>query len=71
MWDISILIWDQPHASGVRSLCGCAALWNGARVCDPQQHGVPNGLRLLRFCRHARGVVEKKAKTYATNTQAL
>jgi len=29
------------------------------------------GVRLLRFCRHARGVVEKKAKTYATNTQSL
>jgi len=28
-------------------------------------------MRLLRFCRHARGVVEKKAKIYATNTQAL
>ena len=29
------------------------------------------GVRLLRFCRHASGVVEKKAKTYATNTQSL
>jgi len=28
-------------------------------------------LRFLRFCRHGRGVVEKKAKIYATNTQAL
>ena len=26
MWDIGIHIWDQPHASGMRSLCGCAAL---------------------------------------------
>ncbi len=30
-----------------------------------------HGLRLLRFCRHASGVVEKKAKTYATNTPSL
>lgn len=28
-------------------------------------------VRFLRFCRHGRGVVEKKAKIYATNTQAL
>ena len=29
------------------------------------------GMRFLRFCRHGGGVVEKKAKTYATNTQTL
>jgi hypothetical protein len=24
---------------------GVLPKWNGARVCDPQQHGVPNGRR--------------------------
>src|ERR1039458_7633066 len=56
-------------------------LWHVALHADSQfrlrveqeedEHGTTIKVRFLRFCRHARGVVEKKAKTYATNTQAL